>query len=105
MLNQLLLRARETIAKIDADLKLESHLVSELGAQQPLHLSLSAPCSLKTEQKEGFLETVRERVGRARVGGLEVRFSGCEWVGNWKKNRWFWVLKATVKKESQVCVT
>ena len=46
---------------------LNSHLLSDLGVQLPLHLSLSCPCVLKTEQKAGFLETIRERIRKARI--------------------------------------
>lgn len=47
--------------------RLESHLVSELGSELPLHLSLSRPNVLRTEQREGFLETLTERYHKARV--------------------------------------
>ena len=49
------------------DWKLESHLTSELGSELPLHLSLSRPNVLRTEQREGFLETLTEKYRKARV--------------------------------------
>lgn len=53
--------------QVDGEFKLESHLKSDLGAELPLHLSLSRPNVLRTEQREGFLEMVMERVGRVKV--------------------------------------
>ena len=43
-----------------------SHLKSDLGSEQP-HLSLSCPCVLRTEQRDGFLETLTDRCHKARV--------------------------------------
>jgi hypothetical protein len=54
-------------SQADSEFKLESHLKSDLGAELPLHLSLSRPNVLRTEQREGFLEMVMERVGRVKV--------------------------------------
>lgn len=66
-LNSLFGTARDAIFSVDESFMLNSHLLSDLGVQLPLHLSLSCPCVLKTEQKAGFLETIRERIRKARI--------------------------------------
>jgi len=79
----------------DAGFKLESHLKSDLGCELPLHLSLSRPNVLRTEQREGFLETLEERLGKARIKPFTVEFPGLEWVANNDRTRWFLVLRAS----------
>lgn len=61
-------RAAASAAK-DADpgFVLATHLKSDLGSEQPLHISLSRPCVLCTEQREGFLETLKDRIHKARL--------------------------------------
>lgn len=96
---------------------MHSHLTSDLGAELPLHLSLSRPNVLATAQREGFVELLEERVEKARIcpfvlpplpwsieyGRIaelmgvwvrfEVAFTGFEWVCNTEQTRWFLVLK------------
>ncbi|KAL7270574.1 poly(U)-specific 3'-to-5' RNA exonuclease [Rhizina undulata] len=74
---------------------LESHLKSDLGSEQPLHLSLSRPNVLVTEQKEGFRETLEEKLRKSRIKPFTVEFTGFEWVSNLDQTRWFFVLKAS----------
>lgn len=82
--------------------KLESHLKSDLGSELPLHLSLSRPNVLRTDQREGFLETLTDRYHKARVKPFTVDFDGFEWVGNADRTRWFLVLKISVAPNSEL---
>jgi hypothetical protein len=66
-LEKLYSAAAATANKADSGFKLESHLKSDLGSELPLHLSLSRPNVLRTEQREGFLETLTDRYHKARV--------------------------------------
>lgn len=59
--------ARDVCLRYDPAFVLESHLRSDLGSELPLHLSLSRPNILRTEQRGGFLETLQDRVSKARV--------------------------------------
>lgn len=54
-------------AATSAGIELHSHLTSDLGAELPLHLSLSRPNVLATAQREGFVELLEERVEKARI--------------------------------------
>ncbi|EHY53933.1 poly(U)-specific 3'-to-5' RNA exonuclease [Exophiala dermatitidis] len=91
--------------------KLHSFLRSELGALLPLHISLSAPLVLRTDQKSAFqerfcdeLRTTRSsttttdgcRSGNSSRLGLQpftVHVTGLDWVANQDGSRWFLVLK------------
>lgn len=65
MLNDAYSVASHAVAK--AGMKLESHLKSDLGSEQPLHLSLSRPNVLATGQREGFLELFTDRLNKTRI--------------------------------------
>lgn len=51
----------------DQKLRMHSLLYSDLGVQLPLHISLSRPVVLRTEQKESFLELLRHRVTNSGI--------------------------------------
>lgn len=70
-----------------------SFLRSELGALQPLHISLSAPLVLQTDQKQLFEEDISSRISRSHVKPFSVRVTGLDWVANHDKTRFFLVLK------------
>ncbi|KAL2436732.1 hypothetical protein ABEF95_013629 [Exophiala dermatitidis] len=91
--------------------KLHSFLRSELGALLPLHISLSAPLVLRTDQKSAFQErlcdelrkTTRSRITTDGRGGgnssrlgvrpFTIHVTGLDWVANQDKTRFFLVLK------------
>jgi hypothetical protein len=68
-------------------------LRSDLGAPQPLHISLSAPLVLKTDQKDAFQQTVFSEVSRSNVQPFNVQATGLDWVANYERSRFFLVLK------------
>ena len=69
-----------------------SLLRSELGAQLPLHISLSAPLVLKTEQKSDFEEFVQGKIMESGVGKVEATIQRLRWERNYDGTRWFLVL-------------
>lgn len=71
--------------------EIRSLLRSELGAQLPLHISLSAPLVLRTEQKSGFSDALREAIKR-ECWVFETRIRGVRWERNFDGSRWFLVL-------------
>ena len=100
----------------EAPLKMTSALLSDLGTELPLHLSLSRPNVLRTEERVVFTDLLEGRIKklhlrpygthltfecRARAYCLifrfKISFTGFEWVSNLDGNRWFFVMKATSK--------
>jgi hypothetical protein len=67
-------------------------LQSELGAPLPLHVSLSRTMQIKTDQREGFLDTLGSSLRRAAVYAFNFEFRSLKWVSNFERNRWFLVL-------------
>jgi hypothetical protein len=64
-----------------------------LGALQPLHISLSAPLVLHTDQKQLFEKDITTRISRSHVKPFTVHVAGLDWVANHDKTRFFLVLK------------
>ncbi|KAK6504046.1 poly(U)-specific 3'-to-5' RNA exonuclease [Arthrobotrys conoides] len=81
--------------------KLESFLYSDLGTQLPLHISMSRPIVLKTEERDGFVAELEKGVERSGVQSFDVQFTSLEWVPNQDRTRWFWVMRATSPMLSQ----
>lgn len=70
-----------------------SFLRSDLGALLPLHISLSAPLVLKTDQKGDFQTSLETRIAQSHVGAFTIQISGLDWVANHEKTRFFLVLR------------
>jgi len=68
-------------------------LRSDLGAPQPLHISLSAPLVLKTDQKDAFQETILSEISRSEVKPFHVQATGLDWFANYERSRFFLALK------------
>ncbi|KAL1999475.1 hypothetical protein VTN02DRAFT_4454 [Thermoascus thermophilus] len=74
-------------------MKIHTLLCSDLGAQLPLHISLSRPVVLVTEQKQPFSELYRNAILESGVHPFDVTLDGLDWVSNYEKTRWFLVLR------------
>ncbi|KIX01748.1 uncharacterized protein Z518_09475 [Rhinocladiella mackenziei CBS 650.93] len=72
---------------------LHSCLRSDPGALLPLHISLSAPLVLRTEQRELFHQSLGQRLVRSHVKPFTVHITGLDWVANHDETRYFLVLK------------
>jgi hypothetical protein len=68
-------------------------LQNELGVALPLHVSLSRPLVLKTEQKDDFLPTLRNAVSGSGVKAFTTRLEQLQWHPNEDRTRWFLVLR------------
>ncbi|KAK5055964.1 hypothetical protein LTR84_012514 [Exophiala bonariae] len=71
-------------------------LRSDLGALLPLHISLSAPLVLRTEQKKLFEESLIARLKQLRVSTFTVNVVGLDWVSNHDATRFFLVLRLSM---------
>ncbi|KNG82277.1 hypothetical protein ANOM_010105 [Aspergillus nomiae NRRL 13137] len=73
--------------------ELNSLLRSDLGAQLPLHISLSRPVVLRTEQRQSFLEIFQSAIQDSNIRAFNVTTEGLHCVSNYEKTRWFYVLR------------
>ncbi|KAG2415617.1 hypothetical protein HFD88_006808 [Aspergillus terreus] len=76
--------------------KIHSLLRSDLGVQLPLHISLSRPVVLRTEQRRSFLELFQSSLEGSNIPVFDVSTESLRCVSNYEKTRWFFVLR--VKK-------
>ncbi|KAL4923442.1 HVSL domain-containing protein [Aspergillus undulatus] len=74
--------------------KLNSFLYSDLGARLPLHISLSRPVVLRTEERQPFMEAFEAALGSSDISPFDVQVESLDWVSNFEKTRWFYVLRA-----------
>lgn len=81
---------------------IHSFLRSDLGALLPLHVSLSAPLVLRTEQKSRFQESLEAQLEQLRVNSFTVNVIGLEWVSNHDNTRFFLVLRLGQPKDDQL---
>ncbi|EFR02124.1 hypothetical protein MGYG_05126 [Nannizzia gypsea CBS 118893] len=75
------------------DVAIHSLLYSDLGAQLPLHISLSRPVALLTEQREPFLDLFRDYLHKSRIKPFEISPHSLAWESNFESTRWFLVLR------------
>ncbi|KAI7235880.1 hypothetical protein KC330_g4047 [Hortaea werneckii] len=87
------------IAAQHADVKVASEqsnihslLQNDLGVSLPLHVSLSRPLVLRTEQKEPFLDRLENAILTSGVHTFTVRPNGLRWHSNESNSRYFLAL-------------
>ncbi|KAI9785833.1 MAG: poly(U)-specific 3'-to-5' RNA exonuclease [Peltula sp. TS41687] len=73
--------------------KLHSLLCNELGAQLPLHISLSRTLVLSTDKRQSFSDRLERSITACAVRPFEVSFADLDWVANYEQTRWFLVLR------------
>lgn len=70
-----------------------SLLRNDLGVQLPLHVSLSRPLSLPTEQKDAFPLHLKDSIAHTAVRAFAVKPLDLVWHSNEDGTRWFLVLR------------
>ena len=80
-------------SSLPSGVKLQSHLNSDLGAALPLHISLSRPLVLNTDNKDAFTEQLSRAITELHLAPFRVVPLQLVWVSNWEATRWFLVLK------------
>ena len=93
LLRSLLSGLEAELLDLDQTIKLSTFLTSDLGAALPLHVSLSRPFVLRTEEKDVFLEQLRESVRGCGVAPFELRCAELAWHRSPDSNRSFLVLR------------
>ncbi|KAL4738960.1 U6 snRNA phosphodiesterase Usb1 [Aspergillus similis] len=82
--------------------KLNSFLYSDLGVRLPLHISLSRPVVLRTEERQPFMDTFEAALRGSGISPFEVQIDSLDWVSNFERTRWFYVLR--VKRPDRDCL-
>ncbi|KAI9934633.1 hypothetical protein ASPWEDRAFT_44079 [Aspergillus wentii DTO 134E9] len=91
ILNDIISQSKEKTGKTSREI--HSLLKSDLGAQLPLHISLSRPVVLRTEQRQSFMETFETAIQVSRIPPFNATLESLDWVSNYEKTRWFLVLR------------
>ncbi|KAL8649567.1 MAG: hypothetical protein Q9210_004321 [Variospora velana] len=89
-LSNLLSHAESTLP---SDLRLHSLLKSDLGAELPLHISLSRTLMLATHQRQTFTNDLEEGIFVSGVRPFTIKAGRLRWVTNYEHNRWFLVVQ------------
>jgi hypothetical protein len=92
MLTQLM---EDVIAETDKEIKLHSLLSSDLGTAQPLHISLSRPITLSTNDKDEFLDQITVKLRATSLDSFTVSPRGLAWYRSPDSDRTFLILRVT----------
>ncbi|OAX79271.1 hypothetical protein ACJ72_06413 [Emergomyces africanus] len=88
--------------KLQNGLEIHDLLHSDLGAQVPLHISLSRPVVLVTEDRQPFRDLLNDAIRESDIHPFFVRMDGLDWVSNFEKTRWFLVLRVIKPKNNEL---
>ncbi|CRG92028.1 U6 snRNA phosphodiesterase [Talaromyces islandicus] len=90
------------LAKCGTPKAVHSLLRSDLGVQLPLHISLSRPVVLATEQKQPFTDDFERAVQESSAKAFNAVPEGLDWVSNTENTRWFLVMRIKRPPQDQL---
>ncbi|OQE26566.1 hypothetical protein PENSTE_c005G03679 [Penicillium steckii] len=96
--NKIANTSANTNANANDPASIHSLLHTDLGAQLPLHISLSRPVILRNEQRAPFSETFAETINASNIPSFHVSPQTLKWDSNYEKTRWFLVLRVSRPK-------
>lgn len=79
--------------EVREEVKLHNFVTSELGAPLPLHISLSRPIALSTDEKGEFVDRLTKSLQSCGVAAFRVNPSGLAWFKSPDSDRVFLVLQ------------
>jgi len=93
---------RSSSASDFAAIKLQSALRSELGVHLPLHISLSSPLTLTTNNKDDFKGTLSKAIRASNIATFVVEPTGVKWVSNYEGTRHFLIVTLAKPRDNQL---
>ncbi|RDA85969.1 hypothetical protein CP532_0828 [Ophiocordyceps camponoti-leonardi (nom. inval.)] len=89
-------------AVVGPGIKLHRFLSSDLGVPLPLHISLSRPLSLRTANKDAFLDRLTQSVKAVGVAAFAVSPCGLAWYKSPDSDRTFLIVRVASKTKTGV---
>lgn len=86
-------KAKTTLPHNNQDKTIHSLLENDLGVSLPLHISLSRPLALKTEQKDDFLSRLQKVISESNIHAFHAVPKDLAWHSNENSTRSFLVLR------------
>ncbi|RKF82661.1 U6 snRNA phosphodiesterase [Golovinomyces cichoracearum] len=93
---------RETLNKLISEIEagdcthgIKTLLASDLNSPLPLHISLSRPIQITTDEKELFMTSLRRSFESSGVPPFQISFKNLAWVANSERSRWFLVMRVS----------
>ncbi|KAJ9233297.1 hypothetical protein DTO169E5_7108 [Paecilomyces variotii] len=93
ILNNVISQVRNQLGQ--SNIKVHSLLQNDLGVYLPLHISLSRPVVLVTEQRQQFLDLYEKAIVHSDIRPFHITLEELDWVSNYEKTRWFLVLRVS----------
>ncbi|KAF4592150.1 U6 snRNA phosphodiesterase [Ophiocordyceps camponoti-floridani] len=87
-------------AEMGRGFELHRFLTSDLGAPLPLHISLSRPLSLRSADKDAFLDRLTQSIQTSGLGTFSVAPCGLAWYKSPDSDRTFFILRVAAAPKS-----
>ncbi|PKY05968.1 hypothetical protein P168DRAFT_326267 [Aspergillus campestris IBT 28561] len=95
LLSDTISQMRAQLGKNSREPEIHSLLRSDLGVRLPLHISLSRPAVLRTEQRQSFMTVFQTAIQKSHIEAVTTTVETLDCVSNFDKTRWFYVLRVS----------